>query len=1026
VIKNTFVAVLIELCIVSMCTAQSASHYKPDPTVAEWLDTVRNQTGPRRDFAAYALRDPGPRNASNAVQTLIDALSDKDSFIRRAAVIAMGEIRHDPDRMVPALVEHLSDVDQDVRENAAIALGKIGPPAVPRLVKLLVQDAAPADPSRSASALQRDDIRIADMAAVSLTEIGTSALPALIKTVRKEKNARPYALFLIRRAGRPAYPTVLKTLRDPDPEVAAFAVEAVASISGDRRAIPFLSRMLRSPSETLRRKAGYALAAIGIDGDHTLDTALKDPNLAVRRQAAKSLERTHPDSAFVVSVLAEAVKDRSILVRREAIRVLHNIGPSAAPAAIPALVEGLKDSDAGVRAGAADVLWSYGEAGAEAVPALIAATTDPDQNVRRSAIRALPSNGGTAEIIHALTKSLQDPLVATGAAEALGTLGTVAKSAIPELRRAAKDSQRFRPEMLYTLGRLKADDEESIAFISDALADPDPNVALAAATSLRAIGPNASGALPALVRALGSKKGFGYEVVVEALTNIGPAAIPALMDALRDHNPDLRAYAARGLAPMVSTDASVGRALMAALSDSNAHVRSNAAESLAKTDVMSEEVIAALIGLLRDPAAPVRAASAAALGKAGIKATSARSVLPELLDDSDWWVRQMVLDALSKIGVGPSEMTMLLVPKLGAPDDGVRRTARIALVSLGSIALPAVRDALNDPNETIRQEAAKVAEEIDARSHPLETSIRRLKDPKASVRKQAAETLRRLGSDATPAAPALIDAMSDHDTEVRTSAAVALVATGIDLGGAAGEVSAILAEDYVRRIFDSEVYSLIEEVRPEPIEPSAAAMDTAVDQLPHFPWPPPRFSAWDVLPRKMFGERALLLGYIYDRLSGSLTKAGFEDQALFEVPEGFAIVTRVERIHEDGSAWGTSDRWSSGKIPLQSLDLAEYLRRLFLERPGQFRLLVFVVTTEQIIPATEQPIAETKARELIMRGGRVLPDRIRRLPFRDHFCHVLIYHFEKRIGEGAVIRYPSPLSPQVHLAKTGVLNYLQP
>lgn len=59
----------------------------------------------------------------------------------------------------------------------------------------------------------------------------------------------------------------------------------------------------------------------------------------------------------------------------------------AAPAVVPALKTGLNDPDAGVRAGAAQVLGLRREY--QAIAALTAATRDPAASVRREAVTSL-------------------------------------------------------------------------------------------------------------------------------------------------------------------------------------------------------------------------------------------------------------------------------------------------------------------------------------------------------------------------------------------------------------------------------------------------------------------------------------------------------------------------------------------------------------------------------------------------------------------------------------------------------------
>jgi HEAT repeat protein len=970
-----------------------------------------------RRTAAYTLKVP-EIGTKRAVRTLIGALQDSDALIRRAAATALGEIHQEPTDVLPALVRLLQDSDQQVREHAAIAMAKIGLPAVPFLIQLLDRTSVPADPSQPLASLQREDARLADLAAVSLAQIGPPAVSSLIEAVRNQKgNAASYARFIVRATGKRAYPSLLTALNDKNPDVHSFAAEMLIHIPGDARAIPMLNRLLRSTEEHLRRDAAYALAAIGQEGDQALVAALQDPNPEVRFQACRSLERDDADP-FVVSALAQAVKDPSVEVRQEAVRVLHNIGPSA-KSAVPALTAALSDPEAAVREGAASALGYFGGVAAESVPALIAAISDPDEDVRRSAIEALASMGtrGT-ESIPALTRALQDESMVYSAATTLGELGKPAQSAIPALRKAVKGPQGRRREVLYALGELKAQDDSSVAVLMEALTDPDPYVNLAAASSLAKIGPAASRAVPALIHALEQKNMFGHSAVIEALVSIGPAAAPDLLKALAEGNEALRADAARALAGAAKANARVLAGLVKALSDPSADVRISVAKSLGEMGWTSEEAITALVGLLRDGVLSVRVAAANALAAIGEKAVAARPALFEMLQDADKSVRDAALDALPKLGVQPKEMALLLTPLLASPNAAVRRDISAMLVRLGQVAVPVLEAASKDANSILRKEASAALRKLALLADPVTASIQQLKDVDPGVREQGAVRLRQLGARAMRAGPALVRALKDNDIKVRTAAAESLVEIGVDISAIARELNAILWESYVQRIFAETLPDLIEVVRPSEL------MAGRIENLPALSWPPPRFSAWQVLPKEMIGPDNLDLKAVHDRLSSALTKAGFEDQGLFEVPGGFAIVTKVERIYEDGSSWAESERWSAGKIPLRSLSLAEYLRLLFLEKPGHFRLFAFVVTTEQNMQGSTKLLPEPEARELLMKGGRILPERIQRLSFRGHYCHTLIYHFEKKIGEGAAVRYPSPLSPRIHLTKAGILTYL--
>lgn len=93
-------------------------------------------------------------------------------------------------------------------------------------------------------------------------------------------------------------------------------------------------------------------------------------------------------------------------VRQTATDSLARIGP----AAIPALIDALKDPNAEVRDRAAQALARMGPPARQAVPQLIAALQDPDWKVRRSAARALGQIGPDAEkAVPALIEIIRDP-----------------------------------------------------------------------------------------------------------------------------------------------------------------------------------------------------------------------------------------------------------------------------------------------------------------------------------------------------------------------------------------------------------------------------------------------------------------------------------------------------------------------------------------------------------------------------------------------------------------------------------------
>ena len=140
--------------------------------------------------------------------------------------------------------------------------------------------------------------------------------------------------------------------------------------------------------------------------------------------------------------------------------------------------------------------------------------------------------------------------------------------------------------------------------------------------------------------------------------------------------------------------------------------------------------------------------------------------------------------------------------------------------------------------------------------------------------------------------------------------------------------------------------------------------------LPRFPWPPPEPSSRLRLPREPFLDASDLDAAAF-LLIEPLRKAGYWEYSFHRVPNGFALVTRLERINEDGSQApeGLRYRLPSDEEPFS---LSSYFERLFFAPQGYYRLIVFVVT-DRPFTATGDPIEEREALRLLREGINTLP-----------------------------------------------------
>lgn len=211
-------------------------------------------------------------------------------------------------------------------------------------------------------------------------------------------------------------------------------------------------------------------------------------------------------------------------------------------------------------------------------------------------------------------------------------------------------------------------------------------------------------------------------------------------------------------------------------------------------------------------------------------------------------------------------------------------------------------------------------------------------------------------------------------------------------------------------------------VRPAaaPVRPAGGAPQT----MPAFPWPPPQPTAFGVISRYLAapdGGRDTL-GGVADRIDGALQTAGYAERSFHAVPNGYAMVTRLERIRPDGRP-DAERRWFGAAAP-EEFSLSRYIQTLFFGDPGRYRLIVFVVTDETFA-ATGKEISSDEGERLLRGGFVTLPPRFNALPFTpNHKVTALVYEFEKPEGGEAKQLARSRLSALDHLNGAALLDAL--
>jgi HEAT repeat protein len=271
-------------------------------------------------------------------------------------------------------------------------------------------------------------------------------------------------------------------------------------------------------------------------------------------------------------------------------------------AAIPALVEGLKSSDASIRRNAA---FALGELGSDGEPALQALgqvlTADPDFEVRRNAAFALGEIGGPAIPVLLTMLNDKDPRVRRNVTAALVRIG---QPAVPHLIRLLKDTDStMRRNAAVILGGIGPQARDAIPALEQALQDHDKGFCWTVKQALRKIKqlPSEDSADPL--------RDKDTPVRVNALKEPGDtgekaqASIPSLIASLNDEKAEVRKHAAFALA---NIGAPAVPALIEALQSNDVNMRKNAVFSLGEIGRDAEPAVPALTAMKHDPSSNVR------------------------------------------------------------------------------------------------------------------------------------------------------------------------------------------------------------------------------------------------------------------------------------------------------------------------------------------------------------------------------------------------------------------------------------
>jgi HEAT repeat protein len=250
----------------------------------------------------------------------------------------------------------------------------------------------------------------------------------------------------------------------------------------------------------------------------------------------------------------------------------------------------------------------------------------------------------------------------------------------------------------------------AVGVLCDLLHSPDPHVRREAARAVGALGEEGSAATAALLQVLaqdadedeGRRQTPTGLIARDALSALGETAIPAVVEALSG--------------------------------DPDRHIRRQAARALASQGSLPQSTLPALAVALRDVDARVREhATRALLGVAGWEDSHGPEVLTVAITDDDPDVRAVAWHAVSRRALPANAANLaLLTEALHAAAPSTRCGAAHALARMGrpasgangAGAISALKSALKDPDESVRDAAAEAVRRIVPTGASLNDPVR--------------------------------------------------------------------------------------------------------------------------------------------------------------------------------------------------------------------------------------------------------------------------------------------------------------
>jgi HEAT repeat protein len=599
-------------------------------------------------------------------------------------------------------------------------------------------------------------------------------------------------------------------LDDKDPLVREEAVEVLTQLGAKAKpAVPRLERLFKDGQETERRRAAMALWKIDGRAEAAIpvfQAALKGAKGLPRVQTIQTLRDLGMPADELAPLLIDALTDPEFEARNQAVTTLRSMAAEVMPILLDAIPKARGEKLQQILS----VLQGLGPRGKEALPALNNLLKDPDPAVKMAGVRAiLVLDRGNQAALGALTEVARsdDPKARREAVQSALQIFPRSNDLAPVFRTGLSekdlDTRVRSAQALWDVDRNST--KEILPVLLDELKQPArAGVRLSIAT-LGQIGPDAKAAVPLLAAMLKKPEESGsYYMISQALGRMGPDALPALGEALK--NPNARYSALEALVLQGEKGMAMVEPL---LKDDDVATRRTAADAAARFGRAAASAVPSLAELLKDADPSVRRSAAIALGAVGPAAKAAVPALAEFATDTAQpaYIRSTVLETLGRIGPDAKAAAATIRDLIKESDVNLRFRAAEALIAIEGKSDEA-RTALLEMLKSISGAGPTpvplpiVVAALDAAGVEAKEVIpilaERLKNPDPMrayfvLRQVVAALTPRYGDD--PAAvPLLTDLLKQDDPEAKHAAALVLARHG-----AAGKAAVPVLVERVKR-----------------------------------------------------------------------------------------------------------------------------------------------------------------------------------------------------------------------------------